>query len=103
MNTSRGTELGTPRGDFFFFFFFRSSKIQQATAFALGGRSAPQLRAEMSSPEPRITSDSTTRAGGSSRALIGPSAQRRRGLWGNRDWSCGLEKEVVEEPGHEGP
>lgn len=43
----------------------------------------------MSSPEPRISSDSTTGARGSSGALIGPSARRRRGLWGNRIGSRG--------------
>lgn len=37
----------------------------------------------MSSPEPRSRSHSTAGAGGSSGALIGPSARRRRGLWGN--------------------
>lgn len=44
----------------------------------------PELGATgMSSPEPRSRSHSTAGAGGSSGALIGPSARRRRGLWGN--------------------
>lgn len=100
MSTSGGKELGAPKG--FFFFFLRSSKIQEATAFARGGRSAPQLRTRTFSPELRIKSDSTTGAGGSSRALIGPSARRRRGLWGNRDWSCGQEEEMVHGKGDKG-
>lgn len=55
------------------------------------GRSAGrQFGAGMPSPEPRIRSDSTTGAGGSSGALIGPSARRRRrGLWGNSAGSRG--------------
>lgn len=43
----------------------------------------------MSSPEQRIKSDSTTGAGGSSGALIGPAELWRRGLWGNSAGSCG--------------
>lgn len=85
VSTSRGTELGAPKGSFW----RSSSKIQGATAFARSGRSAPQLRAGMSSPEARIRSDSTTGASGSGGALIGPSARRRRGLWGNSAGSCG--------------
>lgn len=85
VSTSRGTELGAPKGGF-----WRSrSKTQEATAFARGGRSAPQLRLGMFSPEPMIRSDSTTGASGSGGALIGPSARRRRGLWGNSAGSCG--------------
>ena len=56
-----------------------------------GGGEAPAGRvgAGRFSPEPRIRRDSTTGAGGSSGALIGPSARRRRGLWGNRGRGCG--------------
>lgn len=56
----------------------------------------------MSSPEPKIKSDSTTGAGGSSGALIGPSERRRRGLWGNSAGSCWREEEVVGRRGTRG-
>lgn len=78
-------------------------KQQQNSRGARGGRSAgQQLRAGMSSPEAKIKSDSTTGAGGSSGALIGPSERRRRGLWGNSAGSCWREEEVVGRRGTRG-
>lgn len=97
--TSHRTESGDTQGrlSFFFFFFKNQQQNPRGDQFGLCGRSSGQLRAGMSSPEPKMRSDSTTGAGGSSGALIGPSERRRRGLWGNSAGSCRREEAVVAE------